>query len=148
MAAIDSIAAAAQIDPSYLPHGLLLLLWKVSPKFQLVLPAVKDIGNESVPIQLAQCRFPGPTISNEIIHFFQIKNTEVIISNSTWKLLKLPKCWLQFKKKNFTVSFIIIFGTLLLPTAKENSIITIFCPFLGCISPRSVQMRPFPTRYT
>ena len=31
--------------------------------------------------------------------------------------LKLPKCWLQNKKKNFTVSLIIIFRTVSLPTS-------------------------------
>jgi len=43
------------------------------------------IGNESVPIQLAQCRFPGLAISNAnmLIHF---SNMEAILSNSTWKL--------------------------------------------------------------
>jgi len=29
--------------------------------------------------------------------------------------LKLPKCGLQFKKKSFIVSFVIIFGTVLFP---------------------------------
>jgi len=34
--------------------------------FQLINDDDDDcaIGNESVPIQLAQCRFPGPTISS------------------------------------------------------------------------------------
>jgi len=37
-----------------------------------------SIGNESVPIQLAQCRFPGQAIFNakNINIFFQIKYTE------------------------------------------------------------------------
>jgi len=47
------------------------------------------IGNESVPIQLAQCRFPGLAISNaEIQIHFHIKYTEPILSNSTRKLLR------------------------------------------------------------
>jgi len=42
------------------------------------------IRNESVPIQLAQCWFPGPAISNAKIQiYFQIKYTEAILSNST-----------------------------------------------------------------
>jgi len=42
------------------------------------------IGNESVPIQLAQVRFPGLAISNaKIIITVQIKYTEAIPSNST-----------------------------------------------------------------
>jgi len=52
------------------------------------------IGNESVPIQLAQCWFPGLTISNAKIYiFFQIKYTEAILSNSTRKLL-----WFEISK--------------------------------------------------
>jgi len=53
------------------------------------------IGNESVPIQLAQCRFPGLAISNAKIriYFFQIKYTEGILSNSTRKLL-----WFEITK--------------------------------------------------
>jgi len=37
-------------------------------------------GNESVPIQLVQCRFHGLAISNAkiLIHFFQTKHTEAI----------------------------------------------------------------------
>jgi len=45
------------------------------------------MGNESVPIQLAQCWFPGLAISNaEIQICFQMKYTEAILSNSTQKL--------------------------------------------------------------
>ena len=42
------------------------------------------VGNDSVPIQLAQCRFPGwpfPTLKYQYI--FQINYTEAILSNST-----------------------------------------------------------------
>ena len=53
--------------------------------------AVKSvsIGNESVPIQLAQCRFPGLAVSNAkiSIYIFQTKRAETILSNSTRKLL-------------------------------------------------------------
>ena len=48
------------------------------------------VGNESVPIQLAQCRFRGLAISSAkilIYTFFQIKYTKAILSNSTRKLL-------------------------------------------------------------
>jgi len=46
------------------------------------------IGNESVPIQLAQCWFPGLAISNAKIHiYFSNKYTEAILSNNTRKLL-------------------------------------------------------------
>ena len=39
------------------------------------------IGNESVPIQLAQCRFPGLAISNaneKYKYTFQVKYTEAL----------------------------------------------------------------------
>ena len=54
------------------------------------------MGNESVPIQLAQCRFPGLAISNDKILiglYFSSKNTEAILSNSTRKLL-----WFEIAK--------------------------------------------------
>jgi len=48
------------------------------------------IGNESVPIQLAQCWFPGRNLSNAklglLIYFFQIKYTEAVLSNNIRKL--------------------------------------------------------------
>ena len=49
------------------------------------------VGNESVPIQLAQCWFPGLAISNAklLIYFSKIKYTEAILSNSTRKQLWL-----------------------------------------------------------
>jgi len=52
-------------------------------------------GNESVPIQLAQCWFPGLAISNAklLIYFSKIKYTEAILSNSTRKQL-----WLEVTK--------------------------------------------------
>jgi len=58
--------------------------------------ATKDVatGNESVPIQPAQCRFRGLAISSaKIIIYFKIKYTEAIISNSTRKLL-----WFEITK--------------------------------------------------
>jgi len=47
----------------YLLPTDLLLLW----------PVRCDIGNESVPIQLAQCRFPGLAISNAKILIYVFK---------------------------------------------------------------------------
>ena len=46
------------------------------------------IGNESVPIQLAQSQFPGLAISNAkiLVYFSQIKYTDAILSNNTRKL--------------------------------------------------------------
>jgi len=45
-----------------------------------------SIENESVPIQLARCCFPGLDISNAKM-YFPIKYTEAILTNSTRKLL-------------------------------------------------------------
>jgi len=42
--------------------------------------------NDSVPIQLAQCPFPGLAIS-DAIHLKKIKYMEAILSNSTLSLL-------------------------------------------------------------
>jgi len=43
--------------------------------------------NEYVPVQLAQCRFPGLAISNaKILIFFAMKYTEAILLNITRKL--------------------------------------------------------------
>ena len=42
----------------------------------------EPIGNESVPIQLAQCRFPGLVISSaKILIYFNIKYPEAIVSD-------------------------------------------------------------------
>jgi len=80
------------------------------------------IGNENVPIQLAQCWFPGLTISNaKILIYFSNKIYGSSLSNSTQKLLwfeitKMPIA--VFKKKNL-VPFIIIFGSLSFPMGCE-----------------------------
>ena len=42
----------------------LRLLWLTTTSTIVVVFSILYTGNESVPIQLAQCRFPGPTISN------------------------------------------------------------------------------------
>jgi len=48
-------------------------------------PITTDTGNESVPIQLAQCRFwPFPALKYKCI--FQMKYAEAILSNSTRNL--------------------------------------------------------------
>jgi len=46
-----------------------------------------------------------------------IKNTEGILSNSTWKLLwfEISKMLIAVKRNKFITLFIIIFGALLLP---------------------------------
>ena len=57
------------------------------------------IGNDSAPIQLAQCRFPGLAISNvKILIYFQIKYTKALLSNSTRKLL-----WFEITKMPIAV---------------------------------------------
>jgi len=75
-----------------------------------------EIGNKSVPIQLAQFRFPGLAISNakDINVYFQIKYTEAILSNSTRKLLWIEITKMMFVIKKIIVS-LIIFGTLSFP---------------------------------
>jgi len=84
------------------------------------------IGNESVPIPLAQCWFSGLAIFNaKNINrpiFFQVKYTEAILSNSTRKLLwfEITKMLIAVKNK-FIVLFIIIFGALSFPIAVDFS---------------------------
>jgi len=74
----------------------------------------EPIGKESVPIQLAQCWFPGLAISNaKILIYFSDKlygnnfikqHSETVIHivyfaiDSARYASKLPKCLLQFKK--------------------------------------------------
>ena len=54
----------------------------------------KTIGNESAPIQLAQCPFPGLAISNaKTLIYFSNKICEAVLSNSTRKLL-----WFEITK--------------------------------------------------
>jgi len=65
-------------------------------------------GNESVPMQLAQCRFHGLVISNaEILIYFSNRiYTEATLSNSTRKLL-----WFEISKTPIAVKnkFIVLF---------------------------------------
>jgi len=103
-------------EPKVACHDKLLLFW---------LPTClgscysNSIGNESVPIQLAQCCFPGLAISNvEYKYIFQVKHTDAILSSSTRKLScfeisKNADCSL---KNKLIVLLIIIFGTLRFPT--------------------------------
>ena len=57
--------------------------------------------NDSVPIQLAQCPFPGLAIS-DAIHFLKIKYMEAILSNSTRSLLwfEITRILIAVKKIN------------------------------------------------
>jgi len=61
-----------------------------------------SIGNESAPIQLAQCRFPGLAISNAkiLIYFSNKIHRKQFFQTALGNCygLKLPKCWLQFNK--------------------------------------------------
>ena len=80
-----------------------LLCVRGTSSFRMSLSFV-PIGNESVPIQLAQCRFLGLVIhSAKILIYFQVKYTEAILSNSSRKLL-----WFEITKL-LIVSFIRIF---------------------------------------
>ena len=49
---------------------------------------IGQTGNKDAPIQLAQCQWLANSKANLCIHFFQIKYTEAILSNSTRKLLR------------------------------------------------------------
>jgi len=54
----------------------------------------EPMGTESVPIQLAQCWFPKLADGHfQYEYIFEIKYTEVILSNSTRKLL-----WFEITK--------------------------------------------------
>ena len=86
---------------------------------------LEEIGNDSVPIQLAQCRFPdglrGHFQCSNINIFFQTEYAEAILSNSTRKLLwfEISKMMIAVYKNNFIVLFITIFGTLSFPTGND-----------------------------
>jgi len=76
-----------------------------------------------VPIQLAQCRFPGlafPMLQYKYV--FQLKYTEAILSNSTRKPLwfEVTKMLVAVFKNKFIVLFVIIFGTLSFPIASKR----------------------------
>jgi len=86
------------------------------------------IGSESVPIQLAQCWFPGLALSNaKNIYIFRIKYTETnrfdsIVSNDaikqhseTVKWSEITKMLIAVLRNKFIASFIIIFGRLSFP---------------------------------
>ena len=80
-------------------------------------------GNESVPIQLALCCFPGLALSNaKIEYIFQIKYTAATISNSTRKLLwfEITKMVIVVLKNKCILSFVVIFGTLAFSVALRG----------------------------
>ena len=67
---------------------------------------------------------------------FQCQHINIFLWKNIWKPfyktafgncfgLKLPKCWLQFKKNFFSVSLIIIFGTLSYPITDYRRILTL-----------------------
>ena len=74
----------------------------------------EKVWNESVPIQLAQCRFPGQAISSAKILIYlsnKIHGSNFIKQYSeTVMVWNYQNCWLQFKKK----MVVIIFCTLVL----------------------------------
>jgi len=74
-------------------------------------------GNESAPIKLAQCRFPGLAISDaKMLIYFQIKYTEAILSKNTRKLLwfEITKMLIAVYEKNIKI----LFGTLSFPISQ------------------------------
>jgi len=74
-----------------------------------------EIGNESAPIQLAQCRFPGLAISNAKIFIYfskKIYGSNFIEQHSETVIVRVTKMLIEKKR---IVSFIMIFGTLSFP---------------------------------
>jgi len=92
----------------------------------LVLSGYRCNGNESAPIQLAQCRFPGLAISNDEMLIYFLNKIYVILSNSTRKLVwfETAKILIAVPEKNIILSFIIIFGTLSFPITL---LLLLFC---------------------
>jgi len=78
------------------------------------------IGNESVPIQLAQCWFPELAISSakNINTSFEYNIRKQFYQTAPRKLLcfEITKMLIAVLINKLTVSFVIIFGTLSLPT--------------------------------
>ena len=80
------------------------------------------IGNESEPIQLAQCCFPGLAISNAKIFLILFLIYIFLLIDSTRKPLwfEITKMLIAVLKNKRIVSFIIIFGTLSFPVAWSS----------------------------
>ena len=71
-----------------------------------------------MPVQLAQCWFPGWSfLMLKYKYIYQIKYTEAVLSNSNRKLLwfEINKMLIAVLQNKFIVLFIIIFGTLSFP---------------------------------
>ena len=85
-----------------------------------VTPFLTLIGNESAPIQLAECRFPGLAISNAKIwiHFSNKINGSNFIKEHPETVMvrnyQSADCSLR-KKHSIVVCYFIIFGTLSFP---------------------------------
>jgi len=76
------------------------------------------MGNESVPIQLAQCWFPELAILNAKLKiYFSNKIYGSNLSNSTRKLLlfEITEMLTAVLRNKFIVLFIAVFGTLSFP---------------------------------
>jgi len=114
-----------------------------------------DIGNESVPIQLAQCWFSGLAITSVKIQicFFskKIQYTEAILSNCTRKLLwfEISKKLIAVLKNQSIVLLIVIFGTLSFPilkwTRRPAPFRTRYANRLNPENSRGVRNVPLPT---
>ena len=93
---------------------------------KIAIPIVA-IGDESAPIQLAQCRFPGLAIPNDkiLIYFFQIKYTDCDGRNFIKQHSETVMVWNYQNsdcslRKKFIVSFIITFGTLEVVSSRSH----------------------------
>ena len=74
-----------------------------------VTPLLTLIGNESAPIQLAECRFPGLAISNAKIHFSnKINGSNFIKEHPETVMVRNYQSADCSLRKNIILSFIIL----------------------------------------
>jgi len=85
-------------------------------------PSLLSGGKESVPIQLSQCWFPvsKAKILNKLIKWNTRKQFYQTAVGNCYGL-KLQKCWLQFKKNKFLVSYCNFTHTLV-PCSERKSV--------------------------
>ena len=91
-----------------------------------------------MPIQLADCRFPGLAISVVLKYYiFQIRKLFYQTEFGNCHSLKYKKCRLHFKKKTIIVSFIVIFDTLSFPVVTGADTIDYFAKARSAINASS-----------
>jgi len=67
---------------------------------RIIVAPLNGSPNESAPIQLAQYRFPGQACRFQYIFTWNTRKQFYQTAHCYSYSLKLPKCWLQFKKIN------------------------------------------------